>query len=147
MREWSVKRLGVCALALLLVAGTTVALADDRHRGGRHDRPHWNHYKKHHYIPYRPHYRYPYRGPRYYRGYRPRYYYPPYPPYAGALIGSAIFYSLFHTHDGTYCYEDHGRQDERYRESGRREIVGCHRIERLPDGRERRIEVPLSECH
>ena len=67
--------------------------------------------------------------------------------YAGALIGSAIFFSIYHTHDGAYCYDDHGRSGDRYGDGGRREIVGCHRIERLPDGRERRIEVPLSECH
>ena len=144
MKGLRMNRLGLYALALLLVAGTTAALADDRHRGGRHDRPHWNHYKKHHYIPYRPHHRYPYRGPWSYRGYRPGFYYY-YPPYAGALIGSAITYSLFHTHNGAHCYDDHGRRDD-YRDGGRREIVGCHRIERLPDGRERRIEVPLSQC-
>ena len=138
------KPLTIYALALALLAGTTAALAGGRDHRGDHGRPHWNHYKKHHYIPYRPHHRYPYHGPWTYRGYRPGYYYL---PYAGALIGSAISYSLFHTHDGAYCYEDHARRGDHYREGGRREIVGCHRIERLPDGRERRIEVPLSECH
>jgi len=144
MRGSRMTRPGLYALALVLIAATTAAFADDRHRDRHHDRPHWNHYKKHNGIPFRPHYRYRYRGPWSYRGYRPGYYYP---PYAGALIGSAISFSLFHTHEGAYCYEDHGRRDQRYRDSGRREIVGCHRIERLPDGRERRIEVPLSECH
>jgi hypothetical protein len=129
------KRLTLSALALVLATSTGAALADRGHgdyRGGYyHDRGHGykhGHYKGHWYP--RPHYR-----GVYYYSYHDRhsdYYY----PLGAALIGAAVTYSLVHSHDTGYS--------ERV---GSSEVVGCHRIERYPDGSERRVEVPLAECY
>ncbi|HEY6131003.1 MAG TPA: hypothetical protein VIV27_03245 [Halioglobus sp.] len=127
------KRLTLSALALVLATGTGTALADrghgDHHRG-KHGHGHGHkhgHYNRHWY-------------PRPY--YQRMYYYPHhehhsdyYAPLGAALIGAAVTYSLFH------------RDDAGYRSSGSSDVVGCHRIERYPDGSERRVEVPLAECY
>ena len=148
------KQLAIFAIALLLFNVNTDALAGGKSHGRKHGNQHYQqkghnygHYKRHnrhhnkHYEYYRP-----YRGHRYYGGYyRPSYSYPSY--LGAALIGSALTYSLFHTHNGAYCYDNHG--NDNYRQSSGRysEVVGCHRIERLPDGTERRVEVPMSQCN
>ena len=106
------------------------------HHNGRHR---YNYNRRHNYRHYRP-----FRGGRYYGGYyRPNYYYPSY--LGAALIGSAITYSLYHTHNGAYCYDSHG--NDSYRRSSGSEVVGCHRMERQPDGSQRRVEVPMSQCN
>ena len=56
-----------------------------------------------------------------------------------ALVGTAIGYSLAQGQDD--C-----RDCDRYESGSRYEIGGCYRIEMLPDGRERRVELPLSDC-
>ncbi|MEZ5573056.1 MAG: hypothetical protein R3E64_13670 [Halioglobus sp.] len=133
------KRLTSLGLALVMAAGGSAALADrkhddhrDEHRGG-----HGNEYKhgyKHgynrgHWYP-RPYYRNVYYYPR------PYYEHNYYNPLGAALIGAAVTYSIYHAHDAGYAMS-----------STSSEIVGCHRIERYPNGSERRVEVPLSECY
>jgi len=123
---------------------------DRYYKSPRHYR-HKKHYYKHHYKPYyKPYYKKRYRHrhgyryydyPRYRNDYRRhrghRYYY----PYRGvSLSGAVVGHSAYHLHDNNVCYDDHGGR------SGYSEVVGCHRIERLPDGGERRVDVPLSEC-
>lgn len=85
------------------------------------------------------------RGGRYYAP--PRYNYNRYNGYwgvpsafiGGALIGSSLNYSRYHDRDDhRYC--DHSTQN-------RQESSGCYRVERLPDGRERRVELPRSACY
>lgn len=137
------KKLAIYGIALSLLIAATGALAGDRGHGKHHGKHHYQHrdhdyrHDRHfgHYIPYRQ--------PRYYSGYyRPNFY----PSYVGAaLLGSAITYILFHTHEGEYCSANHGYDG--YQQSRRSsEVVGCHRIERFPDGSERRVEVPMSQC-
>jgi hypothetical protein len=127
------KRLTLSGLVLLLATSSGTALAD---RGGWHgDRGHGHHKHGHysrHWYP-RPYYRtvyYPY--PRHDHHYRDDYY----APLGAALIGAAVTYSIFHSHDGGYSGA-----------SGSSDVVGCHRIERYPNGSERRVEVPLAECY
>jgi hypothetical protein len=120
----------------------------------------YNYYPKH----------YGYRSGRYYghrsihHNYRPphhryhhgasRYRYDVFPALVGAaIVGSVINHSLYHTHGGAVCYDNHsgsrnsGSSDSYdRRSSGYSEVSGCHRIERMPDGSERRVEVPLSQC-
>ncbi|MFT7289433.1 MAG: hypothetical protein ACI87W_003567, partial [Halieaceae bacterium] len=83
------------------------------------------------------------------RYYNPRYsYYGPYGGWGqaylgGALLGSAITYGLSHNH-ATCNDSSHNHDPDGYREGPRYEIEGCYRIEKLPDGSERRVELPLS---
>jgi hypothetical protein len=141
------KKVIAAGLATLLCVATTGATAGDRGHGNGHGKGHYKH-KDYHYYQHRPSgYYKPYRpyGYRWYYGGPPRYndYYASY--LGAALIGSALTYSLYHTHNGAYCYDNHG--GDRYQlRSSVTEVVGCHRIVRLPDGSERRVEVPLSEC-
>ncbi len=154
------KKLTAYGLAFLLFTGTSAALADrgDRgdHGGGYDDnrgqhykhKKHHHKHKKHHYKHRKHHYKNYYRGHhnRFYnrRYYAPGYYYPSY--LGAALIGSALTSSLYHTHSGERCYQNHS--DNQYRQSSsNREVVGCHRIEILADGSERRVEVPMSQCN
>ena len=146
------KRLAVFGILIVLFTASTAALADNRGHGKKYDNQHYQHkshknghkygHKNRHYKRGRYAYKYyrPYRGRRYYGGYyRPHYYFPDY--VGAALIGSALTYSLYHTHNGAYCYDNHG--DNNYQQRSYSEVVGCHRMERLPDGSERRLEVPL----
>ncbi len=66
-----------------------------------------------------------------------------------ALVGAAVSYALYHSHDGASCYEDHGYSSSSYgySSSDSYRVAGCHRIEQLPDGTVRRIEMPLSACY
>lgn len=148
------KKLTAYGLAFLLFTGTSAALAgrDDRGDHGRgHDDNRGQHHKhkKHHYKHKKHHYKNYYRGPRNHfysrRYYSPGYYYPSY--LGAALIGSAVTSSLYHSHSGERCYDNH--VDDQYRQgsSSNREVVGCHRIEMLADGSERRVEVPMSQCN
>lgn len=164
------KKFTLYGLALLLVASTSIAFAGDRdhRRHDKHDRQysskherHYNkhdrHYNKHYNRHYKTHYNRYYSGHgfRSHRGYRshhgfrggyyPHYYYPS--AYLGAaLIGSAINYSLYHQHNGATCYDNHSSDRNRSSDRNYSEVVGCHRIERLADGSERRVDVPLSQC-
>jgi hypothetical protein len=134
------KRLTSLGLTILLATGGGAALADrghgDDYHGG-HGRGHGKRYEHHyhggHWYP-RPYY---YSRPHYNRDY--------YYPLGAALIGAAVTYSLFHTHDGARCYEHHVVGYSAPIAST--EVVGCHRIERYPDGSEQRVEVPVSECY
>jgi hypothetical protein len=136
------KQLTVYGLALLLIVGTTAALAGGRdHRGysGGHHYQQRGHHPNH----YRHGYGHGYQ--RHHGGHYSRNYY--YPSYLGAaLFGSALTYSLYHTHNGVSCYSNHSTNQYQPRGSGYSEVVGCHRIERLADGSEQRIEVPMSQC-
>jgi len=128
------KRLTSTVLALLLVIGGNMALADrgegGNHQGWRghgykhgHHKGHWNprpYYREVHYYSHHDHYR------------DRDYYY----PLGAALIGAAVTYSIFHSHDNGYSGS-----------GASTEVVGCHRIERYPDGSERRVEVSMSECY
>ena len=131
------------AFSLLIAA--TGSLADNRGHGKNHGKHHYpqNHHYEHNYGHWRGQHYEHYTPYRYYRGH---YHHDYYPSYVGAaLLGSAITYILFHTHDGEYCSDNHGYDS--YRQSSRSiEVVGCHRIERFPDGSERRVEVPMSQC-
>jgi hypothetical protein len=141
----TMKKLTAYGLAFLLFTGTSAALAGRGDRGdhGRHNdnRGHYNN-GRHHYNHY-------YRGHRnrFYnrRYYAPGYYYPSY--LGAALIGSALTTSLYHSHSGERCYQSHANDQYRQGSSSNRQVVGCHRIEILADGNERRVEVPLSQCN
>lgn len=93
-----------------------------------------------------------YYGWHYPNRHRLRYRYDYYPSVLGAsLIGTVIGHHLYHLHDGAICYDRHtGHHDNLEHKdnpsSGYSETVGCHRVEQLTDGTERRVEVPLSEC-
>lgn len=154
------KKLTLYGLALLLVASTSTAVAGDRdNRHNKHERhasKHERQYNKHHRHynsrsnshynrSYNRHYSYD--GFRGYRGghhYRNRYY--PSAYFGAALIGSAISYNLYHQHNGASCYDDHSNDHNRSRNRTYSEVVACHRIERLADGSERRVEMPRSQC-
>ena len=58
----------------------------------------------------------------------------------GIIIGSQIG-------NDRYCPDERvdRRWDRRHSQS-RDEVTGCYRIEVLPDGTERRVELPLSDC-
>lgn len=115
----------------------------NRHARSNHRSSHYNRwgYNSRHYRGY---------SPRHYRGYSPSHWRHSrhgwnYPSYIGAtLVGSLIAHSAYHLHSGAVCYDSHERDG---RSDNYNEVVGCHRIERLPDGKERRVEVPLSECN
>jgi hypothetical protein len=159
------KRLTVLGLGLLLATGAGATLADggrhddhhgDDHRGNYgkgHDNGNHNGHGNSSYKNYNKGYNMGHSYHVYYHGYPRVYYYPRpnydryyYYPLGAALIGSAVNYSLYHTHDGARCYENH--QTSSYSPAGADpEVVGCHRIERYPDGTERRVDVPLSECY
>lgn len=144
------KKLTVLGMALLLLTATAAPLADGKGYGKKHGNQHYQQ-KGHKYGYYNPrkqrynNYR-SYRGPRYYSGYyRPNFYNPSY--LGAALIGSALTYSLYHTHNGAYCNDNHESNNYQAGSGNYSEVVGCHRMERLPDGSELRIEVPLSQCN
>lgn len=127
----------------------------------RHDRAHHRTERRHYTNHRRNWHRAPRLAPRYsYRhgwrhssrygwGYRYNYY----PSLLGAsLIGTVIGHHLYHLHDGAVCYDSHNDDHVHHDrtadgDASHTEIVGCHRVERLPDGSERRVEVPLSQCH
>jgi len=136
------KQFTIYSFAFLLVTGTTAALAGDRHHSAHPS-------VKHHFGGYNDHYykRHPHHS--YYRGHygRHRYSNHYYPSYLGAaLIASSLTHSLYHTHNGAACYQNHSGDRYQQRTGSYSEVVGCHRIERLPDGSERRVEVPISQC-
>jgi len=145
------KRLTTIGFCALLAMGSGAALADRDYRGGKgdghgngHGKGHGYHDERHNYKHYGGHH------DTHYVYYYPRPYYPRYPdryvyyPLGAALIGSAVTYSLYHSHDGVRCYDNHSVSSY---SSPSSEVVGCHRIERYPDGSERRVDLPLSECY
>lgn len=129
------------------------------HKHGKHyrrhhyERQHYGHRYRHHYNRHYNHrYNHHYRHRHDYHGYRGGYWryrrHGDYYPYIGvAIAGSLIGHRLYHLHGDTVCYDDHERDRRGERRGGYSEVVGCHRIERLPDGSERRVDVPLSECN
>jgi len=153
------------ALAVWLLATVALPAAADRDRRWDRDDRHWRYdqrdrYEGRHYRDrrewhrgrhwnrrgppwYRPgprwHSRWHYL-PRYPHRYRYRHYYHWAPgALGGAILGSALTYTILDGADER-CDYDCGR----YRERGStRLITGCYRIERGPDGREVRVEVPL----
>ena len=154
------KKLTVYSLAFLLVTATTAALAGSRNHGGQSGRHGGSHGGGHNYKHGGQHYKYggqhykyggnhynrhwaPPRYNRYRNHYRYNYYYPSY--LGAALIGSAVNYSLHHTHNGASCYDNHSSNQYQPRSSNS-EVVGCFRTERLADGSERRVDVPMSQC-
>ena len=147
---------------VLLIGAATVALAAIPQLSSADDRGHWDRGHSgrtghgYHYRDDR--YRYRFHRGRHYRDYwRGGHFYGPHWRYrhggrdhyragaflGGALLGSAITYSLAHEHDHRHCTD---RSHDHYRDGSRTRIAGCYRIERLPDGRERRVELPLSAC-
>lgn len=136
------RQLTAWVTAIILVIGSTAAMADRKsHRDHKH-------YKSHHYDKRHSHQRWQPPGHRVTQIHR--HYRHDYSGYLGAaLLGSAITYTLFHQHNGADCHDSHGYRDSRdYRDrySNRYDVVGCHRIERFADGRERRVRVPLAQC-
>ena len=136
------KTLTVYAIAALLVMGTTAALAGNKH----------NNHNKHHGYGYNGHHNYKHHN-NHYRGHHSGRHGSHYNNYLGvAMLGSALTYSFYHTHHGVACYQRHdaGGRYQQYNFNSRNtrntEIVGCHRIEQLEGGRERRVELPLAEC-
>ncbi|MFT4519911.1 MAG: hypothetical protein ACI9JM_002310 [Halioglobus sp.] len=113
------------------------------HRRGGHYRNRG--YKPRYYGGYR------HNGRGHHRRYQSSWYFgtrPYYSPFFGAaLVSGAITHSLYHLHDGATCYDRH---ETDYRDGGSRnysEVAGCHRIEQLSDGTQRRVEVPISQCN
>lgn len=140
------KTLTVYAIAALLVMGTTAALAGNKHNN--HNKHHGNSHNSHHnYKRHNNHHG------GHHSGHRSGHYGSHYNNYLGvAMLGSALTYSFYHTHQGVACYQRHdngGRYEQyNFNSSNTRhtEIVGCHRIEQLGDGRQLRVELPLAEC-
>ncbi len=146
------KRVTAIGLVAVLATGSGAALADrdggKHHKGNGHGHNSGKHYDRdyHH-------------GGKHWRGgptynvyvarpyYRHRVYYRPYYyPLGAALAGAAVSYSLYHTHDGLRCNEVHSNVG--YSPAGSSsEVVGCYRIEHYPDGSERRVDLPVSECY
>lgn len=136
------KRLMVFGLALMLATSAGVAQAgrgnDKHYRGHGHayDHGHKHGHHKGHGRP-GPYYRDVHHAPHYtphhapHHGHHGDYF----APLGAALIGAAVTYSLIHAHD------------TRPVASGPAQVVGCHRVERYPDGGERRVEVPIAECY
>ncbi len=150
------KRLSAILMSLVLAGSSSLALAErgdhrDNHRGWNkghgyndrhHDGRHWKkhsgkHWDKHHrayYYPREKHYvHHHYRS----RGY---YSYDPYLPLGAALVGGAIGYSLGQANDNSVT------TTTTYIQNAPR-VSGCYRIERYPDGSERRVELPPYECN
>ena len=129
-------------VAALVLGAPSDALADRDHRNQRWDRyDNWNHWDRRHQRLFQRQWRH---NNRYWRNGRwigaPRYYYGgawgvPRGYVGGALLGSALTYGAIN--NGRYCDDDF-----RYRG----DVRGCYRIERLPNGRERRVELPPSAC-
>ena len=69
--------------------------------------------------------------------------YDPYLPLGAALVGTAIGYTL--SRSGPDCYGN--CTTTTYTNASTSNVSGCYRIERYPDGSERRVELPLSECY
>ncbi|WP_206046815.1 hypothetical protein [Mangrovimicrobium sediminis] len=142
------QRLTAIALALVLASASGTALADrgkhdkhGKHGGDRHAYSH--HHSKHHGGPkYKVYVGY---APRHHHHYGHRYYRPSYYPLGAALVGAAVSYSVYHTHNGVRCYDDHSYRSSTPVSSS--QVVGCYRIERFPDGSERRVDLPMSECY
>jgi hypothetical protein len=125
------KQLTVYALAIVLIVGTTAALAGDRGKGNHHRgyKKQWAHSNYHHRGYYGGHFK----SGHYYAGY-----------FGAALVGAALTANLYHTHNGAHCYDRH---PDNYRSSrSYSEVPGCYRIERFADGSERRVELPMSQC-
>jgi hypothetical protein len=132
------KHFSLYALTLVLVAGTSAALAGGRDHRGHREGHHYSHRGPHHYARPNFHRRY------YDNRYRAGFYYPSY--IGAALLGSAFGASLYHNHNGAPCYDNHSSDQYQQRSSGYSEVVGCHRIEQLEDGTQRRVEIPMSQC-
>jgi hypothetical protein len=128
-------------LALLLAAGGTTALADgdgDRSGDGRayrhgFDRERW--------LPV-PRYRGAFPGAGDFQ--RPGYNRYDYDPLDAALIGGAILYGRY----PDPVPDNIPRYNPNYSPptANGAEVVGCYRIERFPDGTERRVELPVAVC-
>ncbi len=159
--------LDTIGLAFILAVGSSQAAAGGNHDRGHHRHglqvthhgahQHARHHRRHHYFKHgRGHHAYRHHKRshrlnhryRHYDHHRRHYGYNDYYPafFGAALVGSVIGHQLFHTHAGRACYTDHGDNAGYSSGSQYNEVAGCHRIERLPNGRERRVEVPLSEC-
>lgn len=146
------------AIAGLLATVSSVSFADDDRRSYR------NEHRKDYRNDFRNDHRWDRRDRRAYRHgywrqgryYAPRYYYRgwganPYRGWGqaylgGAILGSALTYSVVNNHADCDDHRHNHSADGYHRDGPRYEIEGCYRIEQLPDGRERRIELPLSEC-
>ncbi len=69
-----------------------------------------------------------------------------------ALIGAAVANSYYYPRDNRYLYTRDSRNPyirnarEPISPDNGAEVVSCQRIERLSDGRERRVQLPVSDC-
>ncbi len=129
------KRTLCSALALSLLSAP-LALAD---RGGRHG----GHFDKHAYRQVVKFKHYGHRWSRPAPVVRYRYDRRVEDWIAPALVGSAITYALLHSHDGVRCDTRHDRHSRYWQRDSR---FACYRVDYLPGGRERRIELPAHAC-
>jgi hypothetical protein len=133
------KRFTLSGLALVLALGNGMALADRDDWHGDHShgwygppRGYW--YPRYPHPVYRPVYVYP---QYYYHDHHDHHDHDDYyVPLGAALIGAAVTYSIVHSHDTSYSGS-----------GGSSDVVGCHRVERYPDGSEHRVEVPIADCY
>lgn len=141
------RQLTAATLAAALAVGAAAAQADDwKHRGRGHPPGHdfrpdhpgkGKHHWRHEYRDRRDHWD---RRDRWDRWDRRGLRFGDFPDSLGeALIGAAVSFALYHNHDGRPCYDRHHWR-------GRYSRVGCHRIEYLGNGVQRRRDVPLSAC-
>ncbi len=63
----------------------------------------------------------------------------------GIVIGSHLNHDRHCRHD-RFDVRDHRVYRDDWRREDRRRVTGCYRIEVSPDGRERRVELPVSDC-
>lgn len=149
------KKLTAILMALAMAGSPGLAMADrGKHHGDRRGDYHQGYQGKHHGKHDYKHYRHP--GKRYghsarhpvyhhyWPHYRTRIYYghDPYLPLGAALVGTAIGYSL--SQSGPDCSASCGTTS--YLQRAPTNVSGCYRIERYPDGSERRVDLPPSQC-
>lgn len=68
----------------------------------------------------------------------------PFGSIGSAAIGAAITYTLINPRDDhRHCNHAVGLG---HANTAAQEVVACFRMERMPDGRERRVDLPLGEC-
>lgn len=64
---------------------------------------------------------------------------------SGAVLGSAITYGVLNDRNDER-HRDHSYVEQYPVPTGQNEITACFRMERLPDGREQRVELPAADC-
>lgn len=134
---------------------------DNRHNGGRHNGDSYRYDGRHggiHYAPPRPAIGYRYNGytwghyDRHHsrRHWNGRWYYGPAPHHfwhnghwywGPGFIGGVVLGTIIGN-----SFDDNQPRYNEYSPPPQNRVTGCYRIERLPNGTERRVNLPIGEC-